>query len=82
MIYTIQKSNRINKKYRVIFKDGRKDIYFGDSRYPQFRDVALGLYKHLNHNDKKRRDLYYARHGRYAEKWSSKWFSHKYLWPM
>lgn len=71
-------STRKNKKYDA-FKDGKKLVSFGDSRYEQYFD-KIGAYKHLNHNDKKRRDRYYARHGKEAKKYSAKYFSHKYLW--
>ena len=54
-------------------------VHFGDNRYNQFRD-KIGLYSDLDHNDEKRRDLYYKRHGRTAKKDTAKYFSHKYLW--
>ena len=70
-----------NKKYSVyVMKHGRqKLIHFGDSRYQQFQD-KLGHYSNLDHNDKKRRDLYYKRHGQTTDKSSAKYYSHKYLW--
>jgi len=79
-----EKSNTKNKKYDAILKNKKtrihKRVSFGDSRYEQYQDKALGLYKSKNHFDKKRRANYYSRHGRIAPKFSSKWFSHKYLW--
>ena len=80
-IYYFRKSARKNKKYDVFKKvDGelKKITSFGDNRYEQFKD-KLGLYKHLDHGDKKRKDAYYARHGD-AKFESAKYFSHKYLW--
>ena len=49
--------------------------------YEQFKDI-IGYYSDYNHNDKKRKDLYYKRHGdkNKAERLSPKWFSHNYLW--
>lgn len=78
MDYKIKKSTHKHKKYDV-FVNGRYLLSFGDNRYQQYND-KLGLYKHLNHNDEKRRSLYYKRHGLDAVPYSAKWFSHKYLW--
>lgn len=80
-----EKSKQKNKKYNAIlynYKTKRfKRVPFGDIRYEQFRDkTGLGLYSHLNHLDEKRKKKYYNRHGKKATKFSSKWFSHKYLW--
>lgn len=81
-IYTLQKSNRKYKKYMAIFKDGiTKSVHFGDNRYQQYKDGSgLKVYSHLDHNDKQRKLLYYKRHGKFANKYSAKYFSHKYLW--
>jgi hypothetical protein len=79
MDYEIKKSTRKYKKYMAVFKD--KTIHFGDNRYQQYKDqTKLKLYEHLDHLDKKRRELYYKRHGTEAKLYSAKWFSHKYLW--
>ncbi len=80
-LYKPFKSKAKNKKYSVyVMKDGKKKlIHFGDSRYQQFKD-KLGEYSHLDHNDKKRRELYYKRHGKATSKDSARYFSHKYLW--
>jgi hypothetical protein len=78
--YIFRKSNRKNKKYDVFNNNNNKYIVsFGDNRYSQFKD-RIGLYSQLDHNDKERRRLYYARHGKEAKKESAKYFSHKYLW--
>ena len=53
-----EKSKSKNKKYSVITPSG-KTINFGDLRYQQFKDTALGLYKNLDHGDKKRQKNYY-----------------------
>ncbi len=59
---TFMKSNRPDKKYVWIFKDGTK-IHFGHPSYSQFKDsIGLGLYSHLDHKDSKRRSNYHARH--------------------
>lgn len=72
-----KKSTRKNKKYMIKI-DGRT-VHFGDKRYQHYKD-KIGMYSHLDHNDKERRRLYYARHGKDAVKYSPKYFSHKYLW--
>jgi len=77
-MYEFKKSTRKNKKYDV-YKKGDYIVSFGDSRYEQYFD-KIGLYSNKDHNDKERRRLYYARHGKTAEKETPKWFSHKYLW--
>ena len=76
-------SSAKNKKYSVYVKDkdgSPKLIHFGDKRYKQFND-KLGFYKSLNHNDEKKRELYYKRHGRDTKgKNTAKYWSHKILW--
>ena len=71
------------KKYSVyVLKDGsRKLIHFGDTRYQHYKD-RIGLYSHLDHNDKKRRENYYSRHGEknLKDKSRPKYWSHKKLW--
>jgi len=77
------KSNLKFKKYAVyVLKDGkRRLIHFGDARYQQYKD-KIGLYSHLDHNDKKRRKHYYSRHGgkNIKDKSRPKYWSHKKLW--
>ena len=77
MVYTFKKSKRKNKKYDV-YKNGKYLVSFGDNRYEQYKD-KIGLYSSKDHLDKKRRELYYKRHGN-AKFETAKWFSHKYLW--
>ena len=75
-------SSAKNKKYSVYvkrIKEGIKLIHFGDKRYGQYKDM-IGNYSHLDHLDKKRRDNYYARHGKESRMGTAKYFSHKYLW--
>ena len=55
-----EKSNLKGKKYSVITPSGKK-IHFGDSSMQHFKDKALGLYSHLDHNDSIRRKNYLAR---------------------
>ena len=54
-----------NKKYTALLKEKKtgkiKKISFGDKRYQQYEDKVLKVYSHLNHYDKKRRDLYRSR---------------------
>jgi hypothetical protein len=76
--FLFKKSKRQNKKYDV-FKNNRYVVSFGDNRYEQYKD-KIGIYKDLDHGDKKRRDNYYARHGKESRMGTAKYFSHKYLW--
>jgi hypothetical protein len=76
--FLFKKSKRKNKKYDV-FKNNRYIVSFGDNRYQQYKD-KIGIYKDLNHGDKKRRDNYYSRHGKESRLGTAKYFSHKYLW--
>jgi len=70
-----------NKKYSVYVRKNNKKalIHFGDSRYEQYKD-KLGNYSNLDHGDKKRRDLYYKRHGDTSDKNTAKYWSHRILW--
>ena len=73
------------KKYNAILinKETRKlkRVPFGDQRYEHYKDTTdLKLYSNLDHKDKKRKERYYARHGTHAEAFSSKFFSHYFLW--
>lgn len=78
--YVIEKATQRFKKYKATLDTGEV-IYFGDSRYGQYKDTTgLGLYSHKDHLDKKRKQSYYARHGKKAIPYSAKWFSHRYLW--
>jgi hypothetical protein len=76
--FLFKKSKRKDKKYDV-FKNNRYVVSFGDNRYEQYKD-KIGIYKDLDHGDKKRRDNYYARHGKESRMGTAKYFSHKYLW--
>ena len=76
----IEKSDKPNKKYRAILPNG-KVVYFGDTKYGQYEDKTnLKLYKHLDHHDKRRRELYYKRHPIDYTKYSADWFAKHYLW--
>jgi len=80
-LYKPFKSNAKNKKYSVyVLKEGKKKlIHFGDTRYNQFKD-KLGVYSHLDHNDKKRRANYLSRHGKKTDKNTAGYWSEKILW--
>ncbi len=65
------------KKYDV-YKNGKLIARFGDRLYAHYKD-KIGHYKHLDHLDRKRRALFYARHGK-GEKYSPLWFSSRFLW--
>ena len=70
-----------NKKYSVyVMRDGkRKLIHFGDSRHQHFRD-KLNHVSHLDHNDERRRELWYARHGRTNDRSSARYWAARVLW--
>ncbi len=83
-----EKSKVKNKKYSVISPSG-KTINFGDLRYEHFKDTALGLYKNLDHGDKKRQKNYCKRSAGIRDKnnkltknnkESPNFYSMKYLW--
>ena len=62
----LRKSKTRHKKYDAIIVDikTRKEyiVPFGDNRYEQFRDTALGIYRQLDHGDRQRRLNYLKRH--------------------
>ena len=84
-----KKSTNKNKKYMVTTPNG-KIIHFGARDMEQYKDTTgLGLYSHLNHNDKERRRLYLARAKGIKDKngnltWnnpeSANYYSIKFLW--
>ena len=79
-IKNFRKSTKKFKKYDAILNNGQI-VSFGDNRYQQYKDKALGLYSKLDHLDKKRRDNYKARHHKdINNKFSPGWFSYNYLW--
>lgn len=70
-----------SKKYRVHLSNG-KHVDFGSSKHQQYKDITpLRAFSHLDHLDKKRRDLYYARHNVNYPRNSADWLSKHYLWP-
>lgn len=75
--FDIYVSDKPNKKYYAIV--GNKKIYFGSAFHEHYYD-KLGYYKHLNHNDEKRRENYYKRFGEDADIGTAKYFSHNILW--
>ena len=74
-------SKAANKKYSVYaLKNNKKTlIHFGDKRYGQYRD-RIGHYRHLDHYDSGRRELYFKRHGRTSDRNSAKFWSNRILW--
>lgn len=85
--YTLSKFIKANDgkhKYFAILINKQtkreKKVPFGAIGYEQYKD-KIGSYKSSNHLDKKRRDAYRARHqGEQNNKFSSGYFSWKYLW--
>lgn len=84
-IYVVKFSTRKGKKYDVMSlnKAGDKldyDLSFGSAKHQHFKD-KLGGYSELDHNDEKRRENYFKRHGSHNNDLSSpKWWSHVFLW--
>lgn len=80
------KSRTSGKKYDAILENkktgNQRRIPFGSTAYQQYRDSSgLGLYSHLNHLDETRRANFKKRHAKNIKhKFSSGWFSDRYLW--
>lgn len=82
------KKGKYPKKYYAELRNKKtgkeKNIPFGDVRYEQYFDKALGLYKSKNHLDKKRRDSYRARHAKevpsFKKYYSPGYFAWRFLW--
>ena len=82
-----EKSHLKHKKYDAVLRKKRtksvfKIIPFGQVGYSQYKDkTGLGIYSNVDHNNKERRRLYKLRHrGENERKFSSGYFSWKYLW--
>lgn len=76
--YPIYVSDHNFKKYYALV-NGKK-VYFGDIRYQQYYD-KMRYYKILDHGDKKRRSLFWARHHKSRDKIGTPgWFSLHVLW--
>ena len=83
-----RKSKTQFKKYDVVTPSGRL-ISFGDTRYQHFKDTALGLFSHLDHNDTTRRKSYLQRASQIRDKngkltakdpESANYYAIRYLW--
>jgi len=85
------------KKYTAYIKNNStkkiRKLHFGDKRYQQYRDrTPLKLYKHKNHNTRKRMQNYFSRHSGTKNRkkaiqkerkkgiYTPKLLSHLYLW--
>jgi serine protease inhibitor ecotin len=75
------------KKYMAILENKKTNrivkVHFGDKKYQQYKDsTGLGLYSHLDHKDKKRRDAYRKRHKGFLRRgyYSPGMFSYRFLW--
>ena len=98
-IIRFEKSPIHGKKYRAFVRNYKtrkvRHIDFGASDYPQYKDrTKLKLYKHKNHNTRKRMQNYYKRHSGTTKKhlairrekyysngyYTPKILSHLYLW--
>ena len=81
-----EKSRNKTKKYDALIqhvKTGKiKRVPFGMKGYAQYKDkTGLGLYSSLDHGDLKSRKNYRKRHfGEDKNKFSSGYFSWKYMW--
>ena len=63
--YTYYKSTRSDKK--LMTRVDGKLIHFGNPFYEHYKD-RTGIWKQLNHNDKKRQDQYVKRHSAILDK--------------
>lgn len=88
-IYNLLKfevSKKKNKKYNAVLVNKKNNnvvrVPFGDKRYEQYFDAALGYYSKKNHLDPERRRLYRIRHDKDLKKgyYSPGFFSYFYLW--
>lgn len=83
-IIRFEPSERKGKKYMAtVFKDGKKikTTHFGQLPYEHYKDSTPGgNYKHLDHNDNERRELFRKRFKSPGPKYSPLWFSWHYLW--
>lgn len=82
-----------NHKYTAILPNGKK-VSFGHRDYEHYKDsvpksLGGGIWSHMNHLDKKRRDSYQRRHSALlckngvqciSIKYTPAWFSYYYLW--
>ena len=81
-----EKSKRAGKKYDAVLRNKKTKrevrVPFGSITYQQYSDnTGLGLYSNKNHNDKKRRALYRARHKNdNLNDYSPGYFSWRFLW--
>jgi len=81
-----QKSNRKDKMYAAILQHKKLEkftkVHFGDPNMENYQDkTGLNMYPKLIHGDKKRRKNFRKRHKKNAQyKYSSAYFSYKYLW--
>ena len=83
-----ERSHVRGKKYDAILRNKKtrkrqiRRVPFGAVGYEQYRDsTGKGLYTRVNHGDPKRRRNYRTRHrGENKRKFSSGYFSWKYLW--
>jgi hypothetical protein len=79
-------SKRKNKKYNAVLinNDTKNEVRvpFGDNRYQQYHDKALGHYKRLDHHDAERRRLYRLRHKKDLDpnNFTAGNFAYYYLW--
>lgn len=72
------------KKYDVYDSHFNYIVSFGGKHkdgtpYSQYKD-QIGFYSEYDHNDSKRKERYYKRHGLNVTPLSAKYFSHRYLW--
>ena len=79
---TYSKSDKKDKKYKAVFKDGTT-VHFGHSSYQQLKDTTgVGAWSHKDHGGVKRRDNYHKRHccSKETNKRTANYLSCKYLW--
>lgn len=80
--WTVRKSTRKHKKYMARCGSAGPWKHFGDTRYQQYRDsTPLRLYAHLDHLDRRRRQVYQMRHRHdRTVPGSAGWLADTFLW--
>ena len=83
VLYKPVVSSNPKKKYMVYVKNkttgNPRLIHYGSRGYNQSHD-KIGHYSKFNSDDKERRRLYYARHGRTTDKDTALYWANSTLW--
>lgn len=86
--YRVEKANNKKHKYvayRIVGSDLKSPVRFGAYSMPHYKDDVFKQYKELDHNDKKRRELFRKRFRKLYDKnqnnpASAIFWSWRFLW--